>query len=130
MTTTLDHILQTAHDGAPLTRREIRARIPARDLFPELEPADQVATAPVAEPEQEASVFTPGQDCDGTAARLTVYALNASVILFALPVGLALLALNIAGGENMRTTAHAMALTGLFVALGATEQGALLLSAI
>ncbi len=84
----------------------------------------------MAEPEQEASVFTPGQDCEGTAARLTVYALNASVILFALPVGLALLALNIAGGENMRTTAHAMALTGLFVALGATEQGALLLSAI
>lgn len=50
-------------------------------------------------------------------ARLTVYALNMTIMVFTVPVGMALLILNIAGGENLRTTAHAMALTGLFSAL-------------
>lgn len=56
-------------------------------------------------------------------ARLTVYVMNAIVIVFALPVGLALLCLNLLAGENLRTTAHVMALTGLFMALAATEEG-------
>ena len=57
-------------------------------------------------------------------ARLTVYALNLTVMVFALPVGLALLFMNIIGGENLRTTAHVMALTGLFSALAMVEQAA------
>lgn len=56
-------------------------------------------------------------------ARLTVYALNLTVMVFALPVGLALLFLNILGGENLRTTAHAMALTGMFSALAMANGG-------
>ncbi len=58
-------------------------------------------------------------------ARLTVYALNLTVMVFALPIGLALLFLNILGGENLRTTAHVMALTGLFSALSMANGGML-----
>ena len=52
-------------------------------------------------------------------AVLTVYAINAMVLLFAFPIGMALLVFNILGGENLRTTSHAMALTGLASALPA-----------
>lgn len=58
-------------------------------------------------------------------ARLTVYAMNLTVMVFALPVGLALLFMNIIGGENLRTTAHVMALTGLFSALAMANQAPL-----
>ena len=54
-------------------------------------------------------------------ARATVYVMNLTVMVFALPVGLALLFMNILGGENLRTTAHVMALTGLFSALVAAN---------
>lgn len=50
-------------------------------------------------------------------ARLTVYAMNATLMIMAFPVGFALLVFNILGGENLRTTAHAIALTGLGIAL-------------
>ena len=60
-------------------------------------------------------------------ARATVYVLNLTIMVFALPVGLALLCLNILGGANLRTTAHVMALTGLFMALSVTEQGSQML---
>ena len=60
-------------------------------------------------------------------ARATVYVLNLCVMVFALPVGLVLLCLNILGGANLRTTAHVMALTGLFMALASTEQGSQML---
>ncbi|MDU8944447.1 hypothetical protein [Ovoidimarina sediminis] len=52
-------------------------------------------------------------------ARLTVYTLNATVLVLAFPVGFGLLIFNILGGENLRTTAHTLALTGLGTALGA-----------
>ncbi len=61
-------------------------------------------------------------------ARLTVYALNAAVMLFFFPLGMALLIFNILGGENLRTTAHALALTGLGTAIAATGQAGILLS--
>ena len=51
-------------------------------------------------------------------ARTTVYVLNLIVLVFSLPVGLALLCMNILGGENLRTTAHTIAILGLFSALG------------
>lgn len=57
-------------------------------------------------------------------ARLTVYAMNASVMVFVFPLGVALLLLNVIGGENLRTTAHVMALAGLGMALNMTETGA------
>jgi hypothetical protein len=74
-------------------------------------------------------VFDPSlreEQRDGV-ARATVYVVNLWVMVFALPVGLGLLCLNILGGANLRTTAHIMALTGLFMALGTTEQGSQIL---
>ena len=54
-----------------------------------------------------------------TVARLTVYTLNACVLVVAFPVGFGLLIFNILGGENLRTTAHTLALTGFGTAIGA-----------
>ena len=53
-------------------------------------------------------------------ARMTVYVLNLIVMVFSVPLGLALLLMNIIGGENLRTTAHVLALMGMFMALSAT----------
>ena len=50
-------------------------------------------------------------------ARMTVYVMNLIVMVMALPVGLALLFFNILFGENLRTTAHVIALTGMAMAL-------------
>ena len=74
-------------------------------------------------------VFDPHlrEEQNDAVARATVYVMNLTVMVFALPVGLALLCLNILGGANFRTTAHIMALTGLFMALSATEQGSQML---
>jgi len=47
--------------------------------------------------------------------RLSVYALNMSLIVAAAPVGAAVLAANVVFGENMRLTSHALALTGVSV---------------
>lgn len=71
-------------------------------------------------------VFDPSlrEEQQDLVARVTVYVLNLCVMVFALPVGLGLLCLNILGGANFRTTAHVMALTGLFMVLSDTEQGA------
>ena len=63
-------------------------------------------------------------------ARLTVYVLNMIVIVMALPVGLLLLIFNILGGENLRTTAHVIALTGMGLALSHTDAGAWLLGVL
>ena len=49
--------------------------------------------------------------------------MNMIVIVMALPVGLALLAFNILGGENLRTTAHVIALTGMGAALSQAPNG-------
>lgn len=70
-------------------------------------------------------VFDPSQRAEhrDVVARMTVYVMNMIVMVFALPVGLALLFLNILGGENLRTTAHVMALTGLFMALASNSGG-------
>ena len=58
-------------------------------------------------------------------ARLTTYTLNLTIMVFNLPVGLALLCMNVLGGVNLRTTAHAMALTGFFSVLAAANPGLL-----
>ncbi|QMU58812.1 MAG: hypothetical protein GKR98_11775 [Boseongicola sp.] len=56
-------------------------------------------------------------------ARATVYVLNMIVMVMALPVGLALLFFNIVMGENLRTTAHVVALTGMALALAQMDGG-------
>jgi hypothetical protein len=72
----------------------------------------------------EATDFRNREERNNPVARLTVYALNAMIMLFAFPVGFALLIFNILGGENLRTTAHAMALTGMGIGLSYTDIGA------
>lgn len=114
-----------------------------RELLPDLEPAEErlrrershiFAADSIALSHDSAmdDVFEPKmrEEHKDFTARMTVYVLNAIVMVFALPVGLALLCLNILGGENLRTTAHVMALTGLFMALSATEGGVRFLSMI
>lgn len=54
----------------------------------------------------------------GPVHRLAVYALNTLLMILAFPVGLAVLLLNVLSGEDMRTTAHAMSVTALFLSLG------------
>ena len=75
-------------------------------------------------------VFEPKQRAEHSdiLARATVYVMNMIVIVMSLPIGLALLAFNILGGENLRTTAHVIALTGMGAALSQTPQGVQILS--
>lgn len=77
-------------------------------------------------------VFDPHQreEHSNLTARATVYVMNMIVMVFAMPVGLGLLFFNILGGENLRTTAHVLALTGMGLALANTEGGQRLLSLI
>ena len=65
----------------------------------------------------ETTVFDERAESRDSMARLTVYVLNAAVLIMAFPVGFGLLMFNILGGENLRTTAHVLALTGLGTAL-------------
>jgi hypothetical protein len=60
--------------------------------------------------------------------RLSVYALNMSLIVAAAPVGAAVLAANMVFGENMRLTSHALALTGLSVGTDLPERALAMLS--
>lgn len=114
-----------------------------RELLPELEPAEErlrrershIFTADAITLSHDSAmddVFEPNlrEEHKDFVARMTVYVINAIVMVFALPVGLALLCLNILGGENLRTTAHVLALTGLFMALSETDGGARFLSLI
>lgn len=75
-------------------------------------------------------VFEPKRrpEHDSLVARLTVYVMTLIVLVMSMPVGLGLLFFNIIGGENIRTTAHVMALTGMGIALAGTPEGARLLS--
>lgn len=57
--------------------------------------------------------------------RLSAWMISFTVLLFALPVGAALLVFNVLKGENLRLSAQAAALTGTFITLdahGATAQ--------
>jgi len=57
-------------------------------------------------------------------ARLIAYTLNFVLLILALPVGFAMLIVNVLGGANLRTTVHVLALTGLAIAVVNTEVGA------
>lgn len=108
------------------------SRIAGKDLLPDLEPPEvrlereksRIFSADSISLSQESAVedvFEPilREEHSDLTARLTVYAMNLTVIVFAAPVGLGLLLMNILGGENLRTTAHVVALTGMFLGLNA-----------
>lgn len=60
-------------------------------------------------------------DARNPLARLTVYALNAILLILAFPVGFALLLVNVLLGENLRITVHVLALTGLALSLSSSD---------
>lgn len=105
-------------------------------MLPELEPAECATEADKARSREDRTLriefskdaikeeptdFRDREESHDPMARLTVYAMNAAILLFAFPIGFGLLIFNILGGENLRTTAHAMALTGMVMALGMSE---------
>lgn len=109
-------------------------RVRSRDLLPDLEPPEErlrrekshiflADSIQLSHDSAMDDVFEPSlrDEHKDLTARATVYVLNLIVMVFALPVGLGLLFFNIIGGENLRTTAHIMGLTGLFVALSETQ---------
>lgn len=109
-------------------------RVRSRDLLPDLEPPEarlrreksHIFSADSIQLSHDSAmddVFAPNRRAEhrDLTARATVYAMNLIVMVVALPVGLALLAFNILGGENLRTTSHVMGLTGLFVALAESQ---------
>lgn len=112
------------------------SRLAGRELLPELEPPEvrlerekshifSSDSITLSQRSAVEDVFQPDMRAEhgDLKARLTVYVMNLIVIVFSAPVGLALLLMNILGGENLRTTAHVIALTGMFLALN--QAGAL-----
>ncbi|MEL7026714.1 MAG: hypothetical protein AAGO57_05725 [Pseudomonadota bacterium] len=109
---------------ARINRRR-RSRVISRSL--ELSPSIELTHDSV---HDEAVVPSKREEPRNETARLTVYAFNAILMVMAFPVGMALLLFNILGGENLRTTAHAIALTGTAIALSMTPLGRSILSLI
>ena len=114
-----------------------------KDALPDLEPAEDRLrrlkrqifasdTITLTHSSAIEDVFDPRlrEEHNNIVARMTVYVLNMVVIVMALPVGLMLLFFNILGGENLRTTAHVIALTGMGLALAQTEAGARILGIV
>ncbi|MDA8585302.1 hypothetical protein N9L47_03430 [Rhodobacteraceae bacterium] len=109
------------------------SRIAGKDLLPDLEPpeirlnreksrifsSDSILLSHGSAIEDEFDPVLRAEHGD-TTARLTVYAMNLIVIVLSAPIGLLLLLMNILGGENIRTTAHVVALTGMFLGLNST----------
>jgi ABC-type sugar transport system permease subunit len=117
--------------GARPVRGYRRPLPDARHAFPDLEPAEpgaERASGHLARIRAELAVqyreLREDPDADNALSRLTVYALNAVLLVLAFPVGFALLIFNVLAGENLRTTVHVLALTGLAVSLSNTETAA------
>ena len=49
----------------------------------------------------------------GPVEQLTVYTMTMTLMVLAFPIGFAMLIYNILGGENLKATSRAMALTGI-----------------
>jgi hypothetical protein len=119
---------------APLSPEMIRARgrAQAEAVFPPLAPADGDGSQQDLTRTRFAIYGDGGPqfgDRDAPAVqRLSVYALNMSLIVAAAPVGAAVLAVNMIFGENMRLTSHALALTGVSVSTDLPERALALLS--
>ncbi len=101
-------------------------KVPRSALLPALAPADPPAqrTAPVVgltvpskAVRDEETRFSLREETRSPVACLTVYVLNAILLVIAFPIGFGMLVFNILGGENLRTTAHVIALTGFAIAL-------------
>ncbi|MBT8460565.1 MAG: hypothetical protein KJN60_12920 [Boseongicola sp.] len=97
-----------------------------KDALPDLEPPEDnlrhifsADTITLSHSSSMEDVFDPKKrpENKNAVARATVYVMNLIVLVMALPVGLALLFFNILFGENLRTTAHVIALTGMAMAL-------------
>ncbi len=122
--------------GAPTTPEEARARgrAQADAVFPPLAPADgDGSQADLAL--TRFAIYGDGSpqfgDRDAPAVqRLSVYALNMSLIVAAAPVGAAVLAANIIFGENIRLTSHALALTGVSIGTDLPERALALLASL
>lgn len=97
-----------SRDGARSASRALR--------LPKLAPAyDEAPVDPTEAP--RGCSFRNRPETSDCCAFMTVYVFNAAIMLFAFPVGFGLLVYNILGGENLRTTAHVMGLTGLMMTL-------------
>lgn len=101
-----------------------------KDALPDLEPPEEklrrnsrhifsADTITLSHSSSMEDVFDPKRrpENGNVTARITVYVMNLIVMVMVLPVGLALLFFNILFGENLRTTAHVIALTGMAMAL-------------
>jgi hypothetical protein len=117
--------------GARPVRNYRRPLHDARSAFPDLEPADAGSGDRPGHLTRIRRTFAiqyqeirdnPG--ADNALSRLTVYALNAVLLILAFPVGFAMLIYNVLVGESLRTTIHVLALTGLAVTLSNTETAA------
>ena len=95
---------------------ELALREERRALFP----SDTIALTQRSA-QHETTNPTERREADDIMARLTVYVLNTILLVVAFPVGFGMLIFNILGGENLRTTAHVMALTGMGTALAAAN---------
>jgi hypothetical protein len=119
--------------GARPVGRYRRPSRTAHPAFPDLEPAETGAGGTArsgqldrirADLAAQFSEIRENPDADNALARLTVYALNAVLLILAFPVGFAMLIFNVLVGESLRTTIHVLALTGLAVTLSNTETAA------
>lgn len=131
------------HRIAGLRISRVPVSVDRKSRLPDLEPpeerlrrqknsifsADSIALSHVANMEDVFEQTQPVEQLD-TVARITVYTLNIIVLIFAMPVGVVLFFLNILGGENLRTTAHTIALVGLFSALAQMDGAMPILSAL
>ncbi len=108
-----------------------------RESLPDLEPADDklrrmkshiFSADSIALTHESAidDVFDPAkrEENKSSVGRATVYVSNMMLMVISPPVGLGMLMLNILGGENLRTTLHMVALTGMATALASTSGGA------
>ena len=117
-------------EGTVLPIPPLPRRMPRLGLLPELAPEERgghglqtmgarIQTAFKSDLVQyESTDFTERAETRDPIAQLTVYAMNATVLVLAFPVGFGLLIFNILGGENLRTTAHVLSLTGTGVGVG------------
>ena len=123
---TLDAAVVDRMHSADALRKSRRSLAVRRSRLPELAPADaprqdtksfggldMTSTAVV----NEETRFSKREESRNETAKLTVYVMNAILLVIAFPVGFGMLVFNILGGENLRTTAHVIALTGFAIAL-------------
>ena len=115
-----DHDFWSPRDALPdLEPPEDRLRRLKRQIFS----ADSIMLTHSSAMED---VFEPAkrEEAKSPVARATVYTSNMLLMVLSPPVGLGMLILNILGGENLRTTLHMIALTGMAMALASTSGGA------